>query len=192
MEDMQEQVIEPDQAASEPIVNESPDVETLVAAEVEKVSQQYKKELAGLNRRNSELEKVLDDQKKAAMDEQERILYELEQEKAALTNAKAEFTKAQNKERAVKYAAENDIPISMLDTMSFDSWDAVENNLGIIKSVVDGERKKIIEKFKTESGHSPAPGGGVSPGVIGLSTLRGKSSAEINELIKQGRVDFKR
>lgn len=192
MEDNQDNAVAQDQdvTPAEPQKTE-PTVAELMA-KMESDSQTFKKEIAGLNRRNSELEKIAEEQKKAAMDEQEKILYELEQEKAALTNSKAEFNRMQNKEKALKFATENDVPLTLLDTMDFSSWDTVESNLNTIKAVVDGERERIIEKFKTDSGHAPAAGGAKAPGMVGISTLSGKSPGEINALIKDGRVDFKR
>lgn len=187
----EEQVLEttPEQVeAVTPEIENTLSTEDLVKAEIERVSQQYKKELSGLNRRNSELENILEEQKKAAMDEQEKILYELEQEKASLTNARADFTRMQNRENALKYASENGVPLSLLDTMSFDNWEAVESNLNTIKTVVDSERTKIIEEFKKQSGHVPAAGGGVPQGAYSPEAVAKMSPSEMTQALKEGRI----
>lgn len=184
----EEQVQEAEQVISEVTETEAPTVETLVAAEVSKLELQYKKELAGLNRRNSEMETILEDQKKAAMEDQERVMYELEKEKAALTNAQADFSRSQNKEKALKFAAENKIPVSLLDTMSFDNLEAVESNLNIIKAVVDGEREKAITEFKTNSGHAPAAGSSGSQGMYGPEAIAKMSPSEMTQALKEGRI----
>lgn len=189
MEDEQVLGVDPEQVAPETPENENKlSAEELVKAEVERVSQQYKKELAGLNRRNSELEKVMEEQKKAAMDEQERILYELEQEKASLTNAKAEFARMQNREKALKYATENNVPLSLLDTMSFDTWDTVETNLNTLKAVVDSERTRIIEEFKKSNGHAPAAGGAKPAGALSHDSIAAMSPEQVTAALKEGRI----
>ncbi len=183
-----EQVTEPTPEAIETKLS----AEELVKAEIDRVSAQYKKELQGLNRRNSELEKILEEQKKATMDEAEKREYEMQQWEQKLAAKEQEITRTSNKDKAVKFAADNGLDMDYLETMTFDNWDVVESNLNTLKAVVDRSRDKIIEEFKTTSGHSPAPGGGAAPGMVGISALKGKSPEVINAMINEGRVDFKR
>ncbi len=184
----EEQVQEVVQVVAETPENETPSIETLVASEVEKVSAQYKKELQGLNRRNTELEQVLDAQKKMSMDEKERLQYELEQRENAIAAKEQEIVRATNKDKAFKFSSDNSIPNGMLDALQFDNWDVVESNLNILKAVVDSDRKRIIEEFKTSSGHSPAPGGGSPKGMINQAQLHEMSPAEVTLALKEGRV----
>ena len=63
--------------------DETPDVDSKIAAAIEEakksIADQFKSEIAGLNRRNTELEGELESEKKARMSEKERAEYEREQ-----------------------------------------------------------------------------------------------------------------
>ncbi len=183
----QEQVTEPETRTESTI-----DVEAVKTEAVNMAAEKFKKEISGLNRKNTELAEALDEIKKSSMAEAERYQYELEQRENAIAAKEQALLKSSNRDKALKFATENNIPIDLLDTLSYDNYEAVEVNLNKLKTVVDSERTKIIEEFKTSSGHAPVAGGNAVGGVVGLSSLKGKSASEINGLIKEGRVDFKR
>jgi predicted RNase H-like nuclease (RuvC/YqgF family) len=189
--EMQDQVNIQDQAVTEPIK-----VDTPVVPEINESEQRYQKEISGLNRRISEMDKLMkekelaiEENKKSLMKEEERRVYELEQRENEVAAMKQEIVRSSNREKAVKYMTDNGISVDLLNTLSFDNWETVQNSLEVMKSVIDTTKLKVIEEYKTRSGHVPNPdGGNQSGGIVTRDMLKTMSASAIDKAMREGRV----
>jgi len=186
----QDQVLEQDQVQTE--IPETIEKTTEVSQDAKK----YQNEISGLNRRNTELEKllkerdsVLEDQKKATMKESERRDYELQQRENEIIAKEQEILRYSNREKATKYMTDNNLDLSLLDTLSLDNWEAAQAKLEIMRDVVDNVRIKTLENFKTSNGHTPAADGGTaSRKPVSPEMLKTMSPEEKMQALKEGRV----
>jgi len=162
-----------DDTAQDEKANDTSDInariEAAVAEATAKASERFKSEIAGLNRRNSELENTLEEQKKASMSEKEKLEYELNKEKAEIQAARADFLRMQNKAKAIAKASELGVPTDLLDTIPMDNWEAVETQINKIKTVVDSLKSQAADSFAKSTGDR------LKPGKLGS----GKSAAEM-------------
>lgn len=127
-------------------------IEAAIAESTAKIEERYKKEISGLNRRNSELEKVMDDQKKAAMTKEEQLKYDLEKERSEITTLQANFAKEQNRAKATAKALELGVPVEMLEPLNMESWDSVSEQIDKFKTVVDGLSSKFADEYAKSNG----------------------------------------
>lgn len=138
-------------------------------AEIEKM----KSELAGLDRRNSALEKQIKKRdaeitelRKAQMDADERFKFELDDRERKLAERERELRVRENKEKAAAFLNENALPTAIADILPLDDWDNTAAKLTTLKSVVETDRASVLEAYKTKGGARPSPGGvPVSPNV---------------------------
>lgn len=153
----------------------------------------YKSEIAGLNRKNSELAKEAEELKKSSMDEGERHKFELEKREQALAAKERDLTIKTNREAALKYITENKLPLDSIDLISTSDTEVMMSSLEKFKAVVDGERAAALESYKTNGGDRP-PSGGSSEvaGLVPISSLKGASHEKIQALKKDNRIDYTR
>lgn len=191
MENMQDQALTQDQAI-QPDTAIEPKADAITEAVkpelVDHATDSFKKEISGLNRKITEQAAALDEIKKSSMADAERYQYELEQRENAIAAKEQALVKSSNRDKAVKFATENSIPLDLLDTLSYDNAEVVDNNLAKMKAVVDSERTKIIEEFKKASGYSPAAGGNVAGGVVTAEMIKTMTPSEVDLALKEGRV----
>jgi len=178
----------------EQVAIETPTEETAKTV-VNEVELKHKNEIGGLNRRNSELERLLkekneaiEENKKASMKDDEKRLYELEQRENTIIAKEQEISRLTNRGKATKFMTDNGLSLDLLDTLALDNWETAQQKLEIMKGVIDATKTKTIEEFKTQGGHVPPPGGGVVPAKISRDQLQYMSAAEINKAVDEGRV----
>lgn len=105
----------------------------------------YKNDIAGLNRRNSELEKKLADEQKAKMTEEERVKAELEEARTAREIALKE---AENYKRSTlinKLLAENGLPLDFETRIKGMTADEITADVKALKTYIDAQVKTISE-----------------------------------------------
>lgn len=141
-------------------------VQSLVNKAVEETTATLKPQLDGVHRRNSQLEKDLEAERKRleevqtrSLSEEERLKIELDRREAALNERDAELLLKSNREKAIKYATENNIPLDLIEVVSMTDEEAMLASLGKIKTVVDGDRASVIDAQKKSGGDRPKSGG---------------------------------
>lgn len=109
------------------------------------VDSKYKTEIAGLNRKVSEVTKERDDARKAKMTEEERVKAELEE---ARTQAESARKEAENYKRSTlinKLLSENGLPIEFETRIQGKTDDEIKADVTALKKYIDAQVKAISE-----------------------------------------------
>ena len=168
-------------------------IAALLAKKVDEVKGEYKSQIDGLNRRNSELEKALKEQKeeleKSKLSEAEKFKYEIEQKEKALKEKERELTLRSNKEVALKFATENKIPVDFVEFLPLESADDLKAALEKMKAVVEKDRSSVLDEFKKQGGAgAPAGGGDPKKEYVNPDALKSMSIEEINKAFNEGKI----
>lgn len=125
----------------------------------------YKNDIAGLNRRNSELEKKLAEEQKAKMTEEERVKAELEEARVQAESARKE---AENYKRSTlinKLLAENGLPLEFERRITGQTTEDIAADVKALKMYIDAQVKAISEaEVNKRLGGDPLKRGAETPG----------------------------
>lgn len=128
-------------------------IEAARAEAMAEVTERYKSEISGLNRKNSEVMAELTELKKSSMSEKEKLQFDLEREKAEITALRADFTKEQNRAKATAKAVELGVPVEMLEPLNMSGeWDSISGQIDKFKAVVNGLQSKFADSFAKGNG----------------------------------------
>lgn len=174
------------QNVSKPDDDISAKIEAERKAAMAEASERYKSEISGLNRKVSELSKVLEEQKTASMTAEEKLKFEIEKERNELMTLQANFNREQNKQKALKTAVELDVPIGLIDSISMDNWETVEEQITNFKAILDSERSKLAESYAKGNGDKP------KPGSIAGKSAKDYTAQELTDLYKTNPEDVQR
>jgi seryl-tRNA synthetase len=175
------------QDVSKPEDDLSAKIEAARAEAIAEASERYKSEISGLNRKVSELSKVLDEQKTASMTAEEKLKFELEKEKNELITLQSNFNREQNKQKAITKAVELGMPIGFIDSISMDNWDVVDEQITKFKAILDSEKSKWAEGYAKGNGDTPRPGA-----ISGGKSPKDYTAQELTELYKSNPEEAKR
>ena len=149
-------------------------VEELVQKAVDEVSSKFKGEIAGLNRKNTELQNVLDAKKKEGQSIEERL--------ASLESEKLQAIKRAETVEAFAHAGLDDSWRTAL------SADNPEVQAQAIKDLLEGVRAKTAEELSKQFNVDPEKHIDGSARMLTAESLKGKSPDEINKLWSEGRI----
>lgn len=165
-------------------------VSKMIEKAVEDATGTLQSNIQGLNRRNNELDRALKDSKseldkiqREKLSEEERWRLELEQRDQEISKRERELVVKTNREKALNFATENEIPLELIDLVPMHDEDSMMESLGKVKTVVDGDRAALIEAQKKSGGDRPGSGG--SGGKVGKKRksemTAGEAQAYVNE-----------
>ena len=136
-------------------------VDEKIAEAIAEVAQGFKKEVAGLNRRNSELEKELAEERKAKMSEEERIKAEIEEAKKEAEAERSEAAKLRKERLIDKALYDVGLPVEFAKHITGDDEESINDSVTSFNSYVDTiVNKKIEEEINKRLAGKPPEGGG--------------------------------
>ena len=132
---------------------------------IEQKDERHKSELAGLNRRNSELEKKLleeeaaaEEAKQAKLSDKERMQAEIDQIKNEAAAAKREKRLAENKAEGVRLLEEAGLPTKLVSKLTLDNGEGLEEEVKELAEIIGAHtNSKLVEQSK-QYGHEPPTG----------------------------------
>ncbi len=140
-------------------------------------------EISGLNRKTNELDRAVKEKdaelerlKTEKLSEEERFKLELDKRDQALTARERELVVTSNREKALKYATENSLPLEFIDFVPMSDETVMMDSLTKVKAVVDGDRASVLEALKKNGGDKPGAGG-----AKGKPSPKKKSEMTISE-----------
>ena len=179
-------------------VPENVDVSALIAKEVAKATEglqeQYKKELAGLNRANSELQEKAktatedaDAERRAKMSDEEKWREEMDAERAESRKFRRELQISQNRETARQILQEKGIPQSMLDFVKLDDAESMTASIEKLAASV-GELRKASSEDALKSVGANAPATTVADGTntMKMEAFQQMLPTEQMKFVKEG------
>jgi hypothetical protein len=117
----------------------------LFKAEFENYKQQTKKELDGLNRKNSELEKEKKALERAKLSEEEKAKAELEDLKSQAEKERAELQQAR-RERTIEHAlVDSGLPIALASRINGNTDEEIEADVKGFSEYINAEVEKRVE-----------------------------------------------
>lgn len=166
------------------------DVEALIAAEVQKMRTElearedvFKKELSGLNRRNTELEKIVADKEEAAKRAEMEKLSVAEQAKLESEKIREEWEKekrekqlALNKNTAILMVEKEGLPSELVEYIDYGNADGLPESVLKLKEIISDQVTKALEEHNRKYG-TGAPVGS-SPVVPPKSFREAKTKEE--------------
>lgn len=143
-------------------------VEELVSKAIEEVKEKFKSEVAGLNRRNSELEKELKKKDLEKLSEKERIQAELDEarkEKERIEREAADIVRGRNVDKALYDAG---LAQDFAKRIIGDTDEEIKADVKTLKKFLEAEINKGIEAEvnKRLAGKAPQQGGPTTPGDL--------------------------
>ena len=166
-ENIQEQVNEQAQETNKTIEN-NVDIQALIKEEVEKIQEQSKNEIAGLNRRNSELENKIKEAEKAKMTEEERLKTELEEartEKERIEKETQELTRARIVDKTLFDAG---LPQEFAKRVNGNDEESILADVTAFQEFINNEAEKRAESIINERLGGKAPKAGDLPDTSSL------------------------
>lgn len=133
---------EPEETQSGDLAKQIEEATGKVKAEIEA---QFKSEISGLNRRNSELEKKLDEEAKAKMDEKERIEFEKKQAKEETEAAKKEADEYRVKLIRERLTHEAELSADFVALLRGESEGDIKTEIEGLKKLIAREAEKHLE-----------------------------------------------
>lgn len=187
----QDQPVKDDQVADDKTKNDkvvddkksTPDLDAF-KAEMEKKMETFKKEIDGLNRRNSALEKERDDLKKQSMSEKERADYELKEAREATERAKREAQEFQLERVRMKALIDAGLDPKDASLVGGASEEEILDRVKQLKERVDALANARVEaEVRKRFDSAGKPGGGDKPGsTLTWEDINKMSEAEIRKL----------
>jgi hypothetical protein len=155
-------------------------VEELIAQKTAEIAEQYKKELAGLNKRNSELEKKIKLTEQEKMTEAERLeaeRKELQAEKDAIKREKINL-------QIIKELASVGLPADFANRISGETEDEIKADVKALKEFLDKKAHELSEAEIAKRLKGDTPKGGQNP------TGKTMTREAFQKLDPKGRIDF--
>lgn len=172
--------VNPDQVTPEEPKDVKTQIEAAVAEVTKSLTERYKSEISGLNRKNGEVMTELDELRKSSMSDKEKLQFDLEKEKAELAASRTDFVRMQNKAKAISKASELGVPIELLDPLSMDNWDTIDKQIDKFKTVVDGMKTKAADEFARSNGDTLK-----SPATLTSKKASELTASELSKIFKE-------
>lgn len=163
--------------------NQGNNVEELISKAITEVSEKFKTEISGLNRRNSELEKELKKKELEGLTESERVKAELEEarkEKQRLEEETKNLTRGRLVDSEILNAG---LPIEFAKRIKGEDHESIKADILELKTFLDSEVNKRIEVEINKRLSGKAPAAGSSNSAV---SDRQKLINEYNEAEKAG------
>lgn len=125
------------------------DTKTYSAEEVQKMIDEGRKQaLEEANRKADERfqNKIKESEKLARMNENERLIYELEQREKAIVEKEKALALAENKNVASKILAEKGLSLSLVDFVVAEDAETMNNNISLLDKAFKQSVKDEVEK----------------------------------------------
>ncbi len=140
--------------------NQEPNELDLMKQEIQALKDGFKKEISGLNRKNSELEKEKTDLERQGLEEQERIKLELDDMKEAKLKEEQELTQLR-RERTIESALVSaELPIQLARRINGSSDEEINSDIAEMKEFIQKISEEKAEKIVNErlGGKPPVQG----------------------------------
>lgn len=150
-------------------------------AEVEK---RFKTEINGLNRRNSELEKKLEEMEKAKMSEKERVEYDLQKAKEEAEKARREAHEFQLARTRLEKLFASGLDADAADFVGGATPEEIEGRIKKLNDYIERRASARVEaEVKRRFEDTAKPGGSDRPGgKLSYADITKMSDAEIQKL----------
>jgi vacuolar-type H+-ATPase subunit I/STV1 len=155
---------------------------------VKEMETRFKKELAGLNKKNSELERALKDSELAKLTEAERLKAETEMLKAEKTKVEQE-TKQLTRARVIdKSLFDAGLPQDFAKRISGDNEESIAEDIKAFTDFINAEAEKRAEKIINErlGGKAPIKGAAVSQKSMSRKEFENLNPLEKFKTMKEG------
>lgn len=144
------------------------DVMQLITSETDKVAEKFKTEIAGLNRRNSELEKLLKEKdqtvettKLTAEERLAKLNADLEHERTEREKWQRETRIKDNRVKAMEKVSELGLPTDAVDLLNLADDESMAGGLERLKAMGEKLKAQFADEYARGNG-SNAPKGGKS------------------------------
>ena len=139
-------------------------VREMIAEAVNAASETSKKEIAGLNRKNSELEKQLSDERKAKMTEAERATAELEELRTAAERERKEVHKLQRERWIDQALTDAGLSLDFANRITGENQEEVQADVKKFAEIFGSKVKETSDKeVNGRLGNTPPQRTGQSP-----------------------------
>ena len=148
------------------------------------IEKRFKSELDGLNRRNSLLEKKLEEAEKEKMTEKERADYDLKQAKEAVEKARREAQEFQLERTRLEKLFAVGLDADASGFVGGASAEEIEARVKMLNEYIDRRASVRVEaEVKKRFGEAGKPGGGDKPGgTLTWEQVNKMSDAELSKL----------
>jgi hypothetical protein len=149
------------------------DVQEQIKKEIEALKEQSKKEIAGLNKRNSELEKLLQQKDLEKLTEEERLKKEVELARQEKERIEKE-TKELNRQRLIdKSLFDAGLPQDFAKRITGDDVESIQNDVKAIEDFLNQQAEKKAEALinKRLAGVAPEQGAQTPAGTLSAEEI---------------------
>jgi DNA repair exonuclease SbcCD ATPase subunit len=148
------------------------------------ITKQFKAEITGLNRRNSELEKKLEEAEKAKMTEKERAEFDLKQAREAADKARREAQEFQLERTRLEKLFAAGLDADAAPLVGGNTPEEIEERVKKLNEYIDKRASARVEaEVKKRFDGTGKPGGGDKPGAtLTYEDVLKLSEAEIKKL----------
>lgn len=166
--------------AQEPAVettNQIPDLDAKLA-EIEK---RWKSEISGLNRRNSELEKALQEKELAALSDKERAAKEIELAKAEKEKILAETEAIKTDRLKEKAIMDKGLPLDFAQYISAKDESTIAEQADKLAKYITDEAQRLYKAEANKNFGGKAPSGGATPNAKTITRAQFEAIADVKE-----------
>jgi len=161
---------------------QSDDIEAL-RKQLDEMQERFKKETSGLNRRNSELERKLEEAEKEKMSEQERLEYEKKQWETEREKARQEAEEYRIGLLREKKVHEAGLGPEAVDLLTGKDEESIDKQIAYFKTLVDKRVKEQLEQeISQRFPNRQKPKAGGDSGELTYEDMMNMSEDEVKAL----------